>query len=283
MATIADIARETGFSPMTVSRAFSAPDKVRPKTREIIMNVAERLDFHPNNVASSLARKCTNIVFVYIPRELSATEQFVSQTVTAIGERLGEYDYSFLLGRKLPRGSGFDGMIVMGLSHDEETELLMSKMPGKPTVLYGNSDDFSAWVDVDNYLGARLAAQHLIDRGRRSIAIIGAPQKMRYAEERLSGYLDCIKENNLTPDENMIVFGEPNEQSGYACTKELLSRGIHTDAIACATDSMAIGCIRALRETGIRIPDDVAVVGFDGFGHENIISPRLTTGTSAAV
>lgn len=277
MATIADIARQTGFSPMTVSRAFSCPEKVKPSTREIILGVAQELNFHPNTVASSLARKCTNIIFVYIPKELSATEQFVSQTVTAIGERIGEYGYSFLLGRQLPRGEGFDGMIMMGLSRDEEREVLRARSVSKPVVLYGNSDDFSAWVDVDNYAGARLAAEYLMDRGRRSFAIIGAPQKMRYANERLAGYCDALSERGMSPEREAISIGSADERGGYACALELLDSGVRADAILCATDPMAIGCIRALKERGISVPEEVAVVGFDGFGHENIITPRLTT------
>lgn len=262
---------------MTVSRAFSCPEKVKPKTLEIILGAAEELNFFPNNVASSLARKCTNIIFVYIPKELSATEQFVSQTVTAIGERLGEHGYSFLLGREFPRGEGFDGMIMMGLSQDEEKEILRARAVSKPVVLYGNSDDFSTWVDVDNYSGARLAAEYLIGCGRRNIAIIGAPQKMRYAKERLAGYGDALLEHCIPPTDAAIRIGSADEQGGYACASELLDAGVTTDAILCATDPMAIGCIRALKERGISVPEQVAVVGFDGFGHENIITPRLTT------
>lgn len=277
MATIADIAKKTGFSTMTVSRAFSAPEKVKPQTRQRILEVAEELNFHPNNVASSLARKCTHIIFVYIPKELSATEQFVSQTVTAIGERLGEYGYSFLLSRKLPKGEGFDGVIMMGLSHDEEQDIVKAKRITKPVVLYGNSDDFSTWVDVDNYAGEWQAVEYLIKQGRRKIATVCAPQKMRYAEERLNGYKDCLTAHGFAVDENMIVMGEANEQDGYLCTQTLLSQNVEPDAIVCATDPMAIGCIRALRERGIAVPQEVSVVGFDGFGHEKNSSPKLTT------
>lgn len=277
MATIADIAKKTGFSSMTVSRVFSAPDKVRPQTRQIILEVAEELNFHPNNVASSLARKCTNIIFVYIPKELSATEQFVSQTVTAIGERLGEHGYSFLLSRKLPKGEGYDGIIMMGLSQDEERDILKARKITKPVVLYGNSDDFSTWVDVDNYNGERLAVDYLIGKGRKRIAAISAPLKMRYAEQRLMGYRDCLREHGMAVEESRIVVGEANEEGGYLCAKELLSRDIDVDAIVCATDPMAIGCMRALKEHGMQIPEEVSVVGFDGFGHENNTSPKLTT------
>lgn len=277
MATIADIAKRTGFSPMTVSRAFRTPEKLRPQTLEAIRAVAQELNFQPNQVASSLARKCTNIIFVYIPKELSATEQFVSQTVTAIGERLGEQGYSFLLRRHLPMGEAFDGMIMMGLSHDEEQDILKAKNLSKPVVLYGNSRDFPAWVDVDNYAGGILAVDHLLKKGRKKIAAIAAPQNMHYAEERLAAYRDRLAEAGLPVDEKRIIVGEANEQGGYICARELLERHAEMDAVVCATDLMAIGCIRALREKGISVPQDISVVGFDGFGYENLISPRLTT------
>lgn len=277
MATIADIAKRTGFSPMTVSRAFSNPDKVKPQTRQVILDVAEELNFHPNNVARSLAKKCTNIIFVYIPPELSATEQFVSQTVTAIGERLGEYGYSFLLSRKLPKGEGFDGMIMMGLSQDEERDILKARKLTKPVVLYGNSDEFATWVDVDNYRGEYQAVEYLLERGRTNVAAIAAPQKMRYAEQRLSAYRDCMCAHGLRADGERIAIGEANERGGYLCAKQLLSSGAPLDAIVCATDPMAVGCIRALKERGIDIPKDISVVGFDGFGHENVSAPKLTT------
>lgn len=277
MATIADIAKRTGFSAMTVSRAFNAPDKVKPQTRQIILDVARELNFHPNNVASSLARKCTSIIFVYIPKELSATEEFVTQTVTAIGERLGERGYSFLLSRSLPQGESFDGMIMMGLSKDEERDVLKARKTTKPVVLYGNSEDFASWVDVDNYAGEKLAVEHLLGQGRRHIAALAAPQKMRYAAERLSAYRDCLRQHGLPVEEERIAVGAASEDGGYLGTQLLLDRGVDIDAIACATDPMAIGCIRALQERGIRVPEQVSVVGYDGFGHENLISPRLTT------
>lgn len=277
VATIADIAKRTGFSTMTVSRAFSAPEKLKPQTLDEIMTVAQELDFHPNNVASSLARKCTNIIFVYIPRELSATEQFVSQTVTAIGERLGEHGYSFLLSRSLPKGEGYDGMIMMGLSDDERQEVAKAKGSAKPVVLYGNSEEFSTWVDVDNYAGEKLAVDYLLEKGRKNIAAVAAPQNMHYAQERLQAYRDSLAEHGVPIEEEKIVTGDASEQGGFWCTKMLLDRGVQMDAIACATDTMAIGCIHALKEHGICVPEEVSVVGFDGFGHENIISPKLTT------
>lgn len=277
MNTIADIAKETGYSLMTVSRALNNPEKVKPETRSKILETAERLNYRPNNVARSLALKRTNIVFVYIPKELSATEQFVSQTVTAIGERLGKHRYSFLLSRSLPRDESFDGIIMMGLSEKEQMNLLNSAKIDKPVVLYGNSEDFSAWVDVDNYNGEALVVEYLVEKGYRRIATVAGPQYMHYAIERLNAYKDVLEKYGLEIDENLIEIDEVNEKGGYDCTNRLLERNGNIDAIVCATDTMAIGCIRAIREKGLSVPKDIAVVGFDGFGHENIASPRLTT------
>ncbi len=262
---------------MTVSRALNDPDKVKPATREMIEKVAEELNYHPNSVARSLARKCTRIVFVYIPKGLSATEPFVLQTVTAIGERLGEKGYSFLLSRRLPEDDNFDGMIMMGMSHDEEKDIVGAKKTNKPIVLYGNSDDFESWIDVDNYAGETLAVKYLIKKDYKRIAVIGAPQNMHYAEERLKAYKDCLKSCGIEPDESLIAIGAADERGGYDCCMRLLERGTRPDAIACATDPMAIGCICALKELGLSVPEDVAVVGFDGFGYEKLVSPRLTT------
>lgn len=277
MATIKDIAKRVGVSMMTVSRALNEPEKVKPETRERIEAVAEELNYYPNNVARSLARKCTKIVFVYIPKGLSATEPFVLQTVTAIGERLGERGYSFLLSRQLPRGESYDGMIMMGMSHDEEKDILGAKKIDKPIVLYGNSDDFESWIDVDNYQGERLAVKYLINNDYKRIAAIAAPQKMHYAEERLKAYKDCLNDYGMEADDNLVAIGAADERGGYECCMRLLDNGSRPDAIACATDSMAIGCMCALKERGLSVPDDVAVVGFDGFGYEKLVSPTLTT------
>lgn len=277
MPTIEHIANLTGYSIMTVSRVFNAPEKVKPETRETILRVAEKLDYHPNNVARSLARKCTHIVYVYIPKGLSATEQFVSQTITAIGERLGEEGYSLLFSRNLPEGTSYDGLIMMGISNDEEKEILALQKIWKPTVLYGNSDDFSSWVDVDNYNGEKLAVQYLIDKGHRQIAMICAPQNMHYAQERLCAYKDTLVQNGICVDDEMICECSANEKGGYLGTRALLDKRVDIDAIVCATDNMAIGCVRALKEMGLNIPDDVAVMGYDGFGNEKLVIPRLTT------
>ena len=272
--TIADIARETGLSTMTVSRAFNDHDKVSPKTLAKILQKAEELDFHLNRVARSLALNCTNIIHVYIPKELSATEPFVTQTVAAIGERLGENGYSFLLSRELPHKVTCDGVIVMGVNKEMEDKLSTLQIE-KPVVLFGNHENVPAWVDVDNYKGQKLAVKHLVERGRKNVVYLGAPLYMNYAKERLQGYkdemADCQREGIFFECRDNNVLG------GYEGAKRLLEAEVPIDGFVCATDPIAIGCTYALKERGLEIPRDVSVVGFDGFGYENMTTPHLTT------
>ena len=272
--TIADIARETGFSLMTVSRAFNSPDKVSPRTLSKILDKAEELDFHPNQVARSLALKRTNIVYVYIPKELSATEPFVTQTVAAIGERLGESGYSFLLSRELPHKVTCDGVIVMGVNKETEDNLSSLQIE-RPVVLYGNHPSVPAWVDVDNYEGQKLAVKHLINKGCKNIAYMSAPLYMNYAKERLQGYKDEME--RCDREVVAVECSDNNVSHGYEGAKRLLDMDNPIDGIVCATDYIAVGCINLLKERGYEIPKDISVVGFDGFGYENTTNPRLTT------
>lgn len=272
--TIADIARETGFSLMTVSRAFNSPDKVSPRTLSKILDKAEELDFHPNQVARSLALKRTNIVYVYIPKELSATEPFVTQTVAAIGERLGESGYSFLLSRELPHKVTCDGVIVMGVNKETEDKLSSLQIE-RPVVLYGNHPSVPAWVDVDNYEGQKLAVKHLINKGCKNIAYMSAPLYMNYAKERLQGYKDEME--RCDREVVAVECSDNNVSHGYEGAKRLLDMDNPIDGIVCATDYIAVGCINLLKERGYEIPKDISVVGFDGFGYENTTNPRLTT------
>lgn len=272
--TIADIARETGFSLMTVSRAFNSPDKVSPRTLSKILDKAEELDFHPNQVARSLALKRTNIVYVYIPKELSATEPFVTQTVAAIGERLGESGYSFLLSRELPHKVTCDGVIVMGVNKETEDKLSSLQIE-RPVVLYGNHPSVPAWVDVDNYEGQKLAVKYLINKGCKNIAYMSAPLYMNYAKERLQGYKDEME--RCGREVVAVECSDNNVSHGYEGAKRLLDMDNPIDGIVCATDYIAVGCINLLKERGYEIPKDISVVGFDGFGYENTTNPRLTT------
>ena len=275
MSTIGDIAKKTGFSPMTVSRYFNNPARVKEETREIIQKAVEELNYSPNSVAKSLAKKCTSIIYVHIAPDLEVMHPFVQLSVAALGERLGEYGYSFLLSRKMYSDESCDGVIAIGLTLSQENK--MAHFKKKPHVIFGNSTETANWVDVDNYRGSYDMTQFLLGKGCRQIGYIGVGQAKRYGQDRLNAYRDCLTANGIAVDESIIRMCDNKESVGYRSAKSLIESGIVPDAIECASDLLAIGCIRALNELSVPVPDRVFVTGFDGLGYENIAHPHITT------
>ena len=275
MSTIGDIAKKTGFSSMTVSRYFNDPERVKPATRAIIRRAVEELNYSPNSVAKSLAKKCTSIIYVYIAPDLEVLHPFVQLSVAALGERLGEYGYSFLLSRKMYTDESCDGVIAIGMTLSQEN--VMSHFEKKPLVIFGNNKEAANWVDVDNYRGSHDMTRFLLNKGCKRIAYIGVSQDKRYGFERFSAYRDCLIENGARFDESVVRMCDNKESAGYKGTKSLLEAGQLPEAIECASDLLAIGCIRALNEASVSVPEQVMVTGFDGLGYEMIAHPHITT------
>lgn len=275
MATIKDIAKMTGYSAMTVSRVINNPEVVKKETRDKIMAAVEEVGYTQNRVARSLIKGCTFNICVYIPSSLDATESFVAQTISAIGEELGNLGYSLSLRRKIIVDDNFDGIIAAGLNIEDE-EIFEECAKVKPAVLYGNSERFSNWVDVNNYRGIYKMTQYIIDKGHKKIAYMGMNYNAHHVLQRQQGFLDAMRDNGLEVPDGYIAIADNKEQAGFDACGELLSRVTPT-AIVCATDLIAVGCMHAIQRKGIKIPSQIAVSGFDGFGIENTVFPRLTT------
>jgi len=275
MATIQDIADLTGFSIMTVSRALNEPQKVKESTREKIIQAVDKLGYVQNRMARSLAQSKAYNICIYVPSTLNATELFVAQTISAIGERLGCLGYSLSLRRQMVIDANCDGMIAMGLKIDEEEEFCRIAAQ-KPAVLYGNSDKFVNWVDVDNYYGIYSITDYIINTGRAKIAYIGLKDKAHYVEQRRKGFTDAMGKHKLRLDSAAVISADNDEVSGFDACETLLSQ-YKPEAIVCATDLVAVGCMHALQRRKIAIPADIAVSGFDGFGMEKTVFPKLTT------
>lgn len=260
---------------MTVSRYFNDPNRVKPQTREIIQRAVEEMNYSPNSVAKSLAKKCTSIIYVYISPDLEVLHPFVQLSVASLGERLGEHGYSFLLSRRLYIDESCDGIIAIGLTLSEESVLASFKK--KPLVIFGNNRETANWVDVDNYRGSYEMTRFLLGKGCRRVAYIGVSQDKRYGHERWAAYRDCMEEKGAGYDEALVRMCDNKESFGYKSTKSLLEAGVAPEAIECASDLLAIGCIRALNEAGIAVPSQMLVTGFDGLGYEKIAHPHITT------
>lgn len=275
MATIKDIAKITGCSVMTVSRALNNPDIVKKETLDKIMAAVDATGYVQNRVARSLIKGCTFNICVYIPSALDATESFVAQTVSSIGERLGNLGYSLSLRRKLVVNDNFDGIIAAGLNIEEEDDFEKASAL-KPAVLYGNSERFPNWVDVNNYRGIYKMTEYIIKKGHKKIAYIGMDFHAHYVAQRKQGFLDAMEAYGLEVPPEYVVTADNTEQSGFDACGRLLDQASPT-AIVCATDLIAVGCVHALQRRDIKIPLQMAVSGFDGFGIENTVFPKLTT------
>lgn len=273
MATIKDIAQATGVSAMTVSRYFNEPEKLKPKTYEKIKQAVEEMGYQPNMVARLLATKKTNIICVYIAGDIDALHPFTLQAIAGISERLGENGYSMLLSRDGYEKQNCDGIIAMGLSVEQEDELL-EHSDNKAIILFGNSTHRTNWVDIDNYRGSYMATEHMIKCGYKKIGHVGIDNEMSYSDDRYKGYLDCLKDHSLEVPQNGVELVPNHEEDGYKAATSVIG---NVDALVCASDVLALGIMRYANEKNIGVPDELGVIGFDGLGYEKLVTPNITT------
>ena len=287
--TIRQIAKLAGVSRSTVSRVINDYPNVSPETREQVRKVVAETGFHPDPIARSLSSRRAGIIGLVIPLAIQSLfeDPFFPRLMQGISKGCNSHDYTlslFLLhtleeeARLYPRISRsqlLDGVIVTATQGGDPLilQLLANQIP---FVVHGRHEDPRvSFVEVDNVTGAYTAATHLIRLGRRRIALITGPSGSLAAEDRKRGYLNALQERRVRVDESLIIRGDFTETSGYEEMKRLLPH--EPDAVFVASDSMALGALRALREARKRVPDEVAVVGFDDIPQAATANPSLTT------
>ena len=255
------------------------------------MAAVKALNYVPNQAARSLVTGRTGAVALVIAEseERIFNEPFFGAVVKGISEGLSRASRHLVL-HLAPAstrtanlldflGSNHvDGVLAMSL-RDGDALLLALAERGVPVVAGGRSAHGfeGSWIDVDNRAGGRLAAGHLIDRGHRVIATITGPRDMCSGQERLAGFRDSMSASSLPLDDSLIVEGDFAEDSGYRGMLTLLDRRPDITAVFAASDLMAMGVIRAIRESGRAVPGDIAVVGFDDSAEAAKSVPALTT------
>lgn len=287
--TLEDIGRLAGVSRSTVSRVINGQASVKPDVRERVMSVIARTGYTPNAVARSLVSGRTGVIGLVIPSRVHALFedpyfsrliQGMSSAANAVGITLSlfifqnEEEEASLYPRVVT--SGFlDGLI---LTATRMADPLLGRMAvGEiPLVVVGRPDvDGLSYVDVDNHGGAVMAASHLAGLGHERIALLGAPVSTTAGIDRLNGFTDGLTQNGLTLQAGMRVDGDFSEQSGYDAMSQLLIQ--EPDAVFVASDTMAVGALRALSDADVRVPEDLAVVTFDGLPASERAIPPLTT------
>jgi DNA-binding LacI/PurR family transcriptional regulator len=295
--TLEQVAALAGVSRATVSRVVNGSPNVSPAVRAQVERVVARLGYVPNRAARSLATRRADSVALVVsePHARFFSEPFfagmvrgVSAALAGTGVQLQLLIAQDLVYRPGDRGrlerhvagGHVDGVLLASLHGDDPLPATLERA-GVPAVLVGRPPGRGApgsYVDADNRGGARAAVAHLAARGRRRIATVTGPLDMGVGLDRLHGYRDGLAAAGLAADPALVEPGDFTEESGAAATARLLARpGAPVDAVFAASDLMAAGALRALRAAGRRVPEDVAVVGFEDSAVARYAQPPLTT------
>lgn len=288
--TLDEVARLAGVSRATASRAINGGSKVSAKAQQAVDAAVRQLGYTPNAAARSLATRRTGSVALILPEsdERVFTDPFFARMLHVMARTLRELDLQLVLLIAQPgdeearllrylRGRYVDGAIVA--SHHREDHLAehLSDL-GLPCVFVGRpwtGEERVSFVDTDNLGAASAAARVLIEAGRTRIATIAGPLDMRAAYDRLEGWRDRLSAAGM--DTDRIAYGDFTEDGGARACTTLLDADPEIDAIFAASDLMALGAMRTLAARGRRVPEDVAVIGYDDLGAAERTVPPLTT------
>lgn len=286
-ATIREVASRAGVSTATVSRVLSGVGKATPQTEARVRKAAEELGYRPSAVARSLRVRRTRTLGLIVT---DIGNPFFPDLVKAADDRAQQLGFTILLGTaayderramhyvRVMADRRVDGVIVASsqLSQAGWSILLSSPVP----VVVANAEPAGLPVRVitsDNLTGAQLAVQHLVQLGHRSIGYVRGPRTYTAARPRIKGFKLACEAAGLSGAATPIVAGRGDVESGARAARQLLRDCPSVTAIVCYNDLTAIGVLRALRDEGLRVPEDVSVVGCDDIAAASWIVPRLTT------
>jgi LacI family transcriptional regulator len=289
--TLKQIARHTGKSITTVSRALNDYDDVSPETKALVRRVAEELGYTPNLLAQRLQKRRSETIGLILPTfGPRFADPFFSEFLAGVGNMAAEHSYDLLVSTQ-PPGDGelqvyrqkmqsrqVDGFVIVRTrSQDQRIRCLLEA--NFPFVAFGRIDgdlDFS-FVDVDGTQGMRAVAEHLIKLGHRRIACLAPPSGLLFAEHRLAGLRRAMLEHGLDLGEQQVLLGDLTQKSGFEAAKRLLDGPQRPTAIAACNDLMALGAMSAIQERGLEVGKDIALTGFDDIPMAEHSHPPLTT------
>ncbi|WEH43098.1 LacI family DNA-binding transcriptional regulator [Streptomyces sp. AM 2-1-1] len=289
--TLEEVAALAGVGRSTASRVINNASGVKASTRRAVQRAIDELGYVPNLAARSLAgRRADAVALVMTKTDWRLFgEPFFSEVARAVGDALAESGVQLLLTLvrtdaerqrlvEYVRGGRVDGALLMSVRAEDRLPDMLAEA-GLPTVLLGrrSSDEQVTYVDADNVGGARAAVAHLVSGGRTAIATITGPPEMYVARCRLRGYQEALEEAGLSTEPSLVVQGDFSVSSGRRAMAGLIERHPEVDAVFAASDSMAAGALTALHAAGRRVPEDVAVIGFDDFELAEQTDPPLTT------
>ena len=287
--TIIDIARKLGISTSTVSRALIDHPDVNDETKENVKNIAMALHYFPNPIAQSLRNNRTMTIGVIVPE---IKHDFFSSAISGIEEIAYKSGYTILLcqsnesyereviNTNLLMRQRVAGVVVSISQNtkcgDHFNDLLRRRMP---LVFFDRVCDNvkTSKVIIDDYKSAFDAVMYLIGKGYKRIAHLGGPMELGICMKRLSGYRDAVRQNPISTQTEIVRYGGLHEEDGYTSMTSLLAEKRIPDAIFAVNDPVAIGAYQKIKEAGLRIPNDVAIMGFSNNKITSLIDPQMTT------
>jgi len=293
--TLESVAAEAGVSRGTASRALNGGTNVSPKALQAVLDAADRLGYRPNLAARSLVLGRSGSIGLLVSEsdDRLFNDPFFAKVVRGAHRELADHGMQLVLSLsqtpeeraqtiRFAAGRHLDGVLLISVrGGDPLPEALLEA--GIPVVMAGResrarTDRGLWWVDADNRGGARAAVEHLIEGGRRCVVTVAGPADMAVGRDRAAGWRDALRAaEGEPPSPDRLERGEFTVESGWECTHRLLRRYPDLDAVFAASDLMAMGALQALREAGRRVPDDVALVGFEDIPAAEQTDPPLTT------
>lgn len=287
--TIHDIAKKLNLSASTVSRALKDNPVISEATRTLIKRVASEMGYRPNILAANLRTKRTNTIGVIVPL---INRHFFSSVISGVEEVAYKKGFAVTISqsndniekeRKIAHtlfANRVDGLIVsIGMETNSYDHLKLFSEKNIPIVFFDRVvDEIEAHkIVVDDYGGGYRVTKHLIKNSAKTIAHIGGPLHLKIYKDRQQGYFDALKESGLKIEESLIVNNSLTFEDGTRAIENLMRNSIKPDAIFCANDTTALSVIIYLKKNGIKVPDDIAVMGFSNEPFSEVVSPSIST------
>ena len=287
--TIKELAIKLRISVSTVSRALRNLPDVNPDTKRIVQELAKQLNYEPNYVAQSLINRKTRIIGVIVP---FISSPVFGRILTGMNDAAQQHRYQLMICQS-NENSELEATLVKQLASFKVDGLLISvssqtkceepfeifKRKELPIVFFDRvlPDIFASKIIFDGYHSSFIAVEHLIKSGCRRIAHMAGPPNLSICVNRLNGYLDALKKHDIEINENLIITCQNFEEDALASIKYLFSRKPYPDGIFAINDASAVTVIKYLTKKGIRIPEEVAVIGINNDPISEVIQPSLTT------
>ena len=287
--TIKDIARKLSIAASTVSRALKDHPAISPATKKAVIELANELNYQPNALAFGLRKRRTNTIGVIVPEivhnffssVISGTEDlaYARSFNVIVCQSNEEFNREVLNTRTLMQ-SRVDGLLVSVTKETADFDHFRQvQQKGIPVVFYDRigKDIAASSVEVDDYDGAFNAVLHLIQQGCRTIVHLAAPEHLSISRERIRGYREALRVSGITQKDNLLIPAD-NYESGYREVKRLIEKKVEFDAVFGVNDMTAIGAMKALKEAGMKIPEDVALIGFSDYpAITELLDPPLSS------